>query len=315
MAYARAPYRRKSGKKYGVAKKANVGGLVKKTYKPKPKAVRYRLTKPMRSLVDARIDKNMEIKTIKASLWAPTDAGYTYYTLRPAINSLNVATIIPRLKQATTVGDIANASVATRLGNVICPKYCKLRLRIWVDQNDTTYGTGSGDRCTIQPYVFVGTCKAAKGYAKLTENTWGVLKSFWRTFDPYSITNSPTGGFGDDTDFDGVRAHFTQGCLNTSKFAPIKGGVRTWELIRPLGYAVGDITAGGAGFTIPYCGKTLEFNVPMPQKLVYSDDGEDYPASYNPFVAIGFTYMNGAAPNEQAPLRCESTVQFDYTDA
>lgn len=314
MAYARRNYRPKSGKKY-VAKKQNIGGLVKKSYKPKPKVVRYRLTKPMRSLVDARVDKNMEIKTIKASLWAPTDSGYIYYTLRPAISSLNVATIIPRLKQATSVGNIANASDPVRLGNVICPKYCKLRLRLWVDQNDTTAGVGSGDRCTIQPYVFVGTCKAAKGYDKLTENTWGVLQSFWRNSDPYSTTNVPTGNMGDDAKFDGVRAHFTQGMLNTSKFAPIKGGVRTFELIRPLGYTVGDLTGGAAGYTIPYCGKTLEFNVPMPQKLVYSDDAQDYPGNYNPFVAIGFTYMNGAAPNEQAPLRCESTVQFDYTDA
>lgn len=319
MAYARAPYRRtfrrKSEKKSTTYRKKTTGGLVRKTYKPKPKAVRFALTKPMRHLVDARVDKNLEVKTVKAALWNPTDANFIYTTMRPAITALSVATLIPRLKQASVVSDIANASVPVRLGNVIHPKYCKLRLRIWVDQNDTTYGIGAGDRCTLQPYIFIGTCKSAKSYSQLIANNWAILRELWRNFTPYATTNAPTAEFGDAVPFDGVRSHFTQGCLNTSKFQPIKGGIKTFELIRPLGYAVGDPTTGSAGFTIPYCGKTMEWNIPMPQKLVYSDDIEDYPAAYNPICCIGFTYMNGAAPNEQAPLRVESSLQFDYTDA
>ena len=120
---------------------------------------------------------------------------------------------------------------------------------------------------------------------------------------------------GDANEFLGVRYQFINGQLNTDKFTPIKGGIRSPVLRRPWAGTFGTSIDGGGAWTMPYAGTNMEFTVPMPKVLRYSEDGEDYPSHYNPFVAIGFSYENGAAPNEQAPLCCESSVIFTYTDA
>lgn len=273
----------------------------------------------MRSLVDRRVNAHLETRTLRTTLWHPSSGAGTAYTLRNEITNLSCATLIPRIRQAVTIAGLAETDLPTRVGNQISPKSLFLKIRLFQDPGDTVQGMAGNDRAMIQPYVFVGTHKACKSHAEVTENNWGILNEFWRHSTPFSDTDQPAGGLGDATSFTGYREHFLVGELNRTKFSPIKGGVKTFEMLRPLGWVspFGDPASGygAAGFTIPYTGREFTFNIPMPKILKYSENTDEYPANYCPFIAIGFTYMNGAFPSAQAPLRCESSVKFTYTDA
>ncbi len=270
----------------------------------------------MRSLVDSRVNAHLETRTIKASLW-PQVSG-TSYNFANHIDDMSVATIIPKIAKVNNVQEFVTPNMPFRAGNVIHPKSCWLRLRVWIDPNDTTYGIGSGDRCMIQPYVFVGTHRARKSYEVLTQNNWECLEDFWRGNPTFNTTADPNiAGTGDASPFTGERGDFTQGQLNRDKFSPITGGLKTFSLCRPLGWAVNASTepTAGAGFSIPYVGREFMFKIPMPNKLTYTDNDSVYPANYCPFVAIGFTYMNGAGASLEKPLLAESSVTFQFTDA
>ena len=269
----------------------------------------------MRTLVDSRVNAHLETRTIKASLW-PQEVN-TSFNFANHIDDFSVATIIPRIRQALTPQALGEADVPYRVGNEICPKYCFLRIRIWIDPGDTVTGPSGNDRCMLQPYLFVGTHRARKSYDTLTQNNWDCLQDFWRGNQTFGTTNDPAlNGMGEATSFTGERGDFLQGSLNRDKFSPIKGGVKTFQLCRPLGWYANPVepTAGG-GFTIPYTGREFTFKIPMPQKLKYTDNNSVYPANYCPFVALGFTYMNGAGASLEKPLLAESTVTFAYTDA
>lgn len=315
MAYGKTSKKRYMRRKSPVRRKtARLAAMVPKRKKRGLRPAQVKLTRPMRTLVDRRVNAHLETYTTKNALWAPTDGrDTTYYTLRPAITELSVATIIPRIFQ-----DYDPNVGPYRRGNTIHPKFLILRLRLYVDQNDTVYGDQAGDRCAIQPYVFVGTHKGRKSYETLTQNNWECLADFWRCNTNFGTTDQPGTGYGEAKGFSGKRTDFVSGNLNSACFAPISGGTKTWALTRPLAYAVpaGGVTAsGGAGFAIPYNGREFTFKIPCPAKLKYTDDQSEYPSNFCPFVAIGFTYMSGAEPNDEAPLRVESNVHFSYTDA
>jgi len=317
MAYAKRKYSRgKSPRRSAYGKRSKPAAIAVKRKSRKAVAPRYKLTRPMRSLVDARVNLHLETRTVKASLWPPVKG--TSYNFANAISDVSVATIIPRIKQAQSPEQLANASVPFREGNQICPKYCSLRIRLWVDPNDTTYGIGAGDRCMIQPYLFVGTHRSLKDYDSLTENNWECLEQFWRDQGGFVTTDDPSpGGLGNSGLFTGERGVFVQGCLNREKFSPITGGVKTFMMNRPLGWSVNtnQDPSAGAGFTIPYVGRDFTFKIPMPKVLKYDKNDAEYPANYCPFVAVGFTYHNGAPPSDEKPLLCESQVTFTFTDA
>lgn len=286
----------------------------RKARKTRPSAG-VRLTRPMRSLVDARVNQHLETRTVKASLW-PQASG-TSMNFANHIDDMSVATIIPRIRQAQTTAALGEADVPYRVGNEICPKYCSVRIRLWVNPNDTVVGASAGDRCMIQPYLFVGTHRARKQYDVLTQNNWDCLQDFWRGNQTFATTDDPAlNGMGEATMFTGERGDFTQGTLNRDKFSPVKGGVKTFALCRPLGWQLPTMgAAASGGLTIPYVGREFNFKIPMPQKLKYTDNNSEYPANYCPFVAVGFTYMNGAPASLEKPLLAESQVTFVYTDA
>jgi len=306
--YTKRTYTRKSGTK--TAPRAFVAK--RKPYRKR--AVGYKLAPPMRAAIDRRIDRHQETILLKNSLFPDTNNTQCWYGIKPYLDYLNVATIIPRITQSSE----AEANTNIRKGNVICPKYCYVKLRLWVDQSDTTYGIGAADRAAITPYVFVGNHRSRKQYAVLTQNNWQCLSDFWRCNGPFGETNNPAqDGMGECRGFNGKRYQFMQGKLNTDKFMPVKGGVKCFNLTRPLGWAINsslDPTAG-SGFTIPYNGREFTIKVPMPAKLKYTDNTSEMPANYCPFLAVAFTYMSGAAPNDETPLRVESTCTFAYTDA
>ncbi|MBA7710574.1 hypothetical protein ES703_119517 [subsurface metagenome] len=276
----------------------------------------------MRSLVDARINRNLEVKTVKAFLFPPTQvAGVfnkTYYTLEAEISDLSVATIIPRIALAKDGQEISDPDNPTRVGNKIRPVSCELRVRLYMDSQDTIEGLGAGDRSSVQPYLFVGYNKTAKSWQELTDHQWGgTVDRFWRSAGKHQsmpTTDVPNSLIGEDGPFDGNRGTFLLGDLNTSILHPYH--VRTPELIRPYGDAIGDIAGGYAGFAGNFLAqKEYTFKIPMPSVLTYSQGDDQFPTNTMPFLACGFTYMNGAEPSGQAPLRIEGVVTFKYTDA
>lgn len=280
------------------------------------------LSRPMRTLVDARVNKHLEVKTVKAYLFPPTQvAGVfnkTYYTLRANITDLSVATIIPRICLADDGREIADPDNPTRIGNKIKPVSCYLRVRLYLDSQDTVEGVGAGDRSAIQPYLFIGYNKAAKSFNELTESNWGAtVDRFWRSAGKHQMmptTDVPNSLLGEDGPFDGNRGTFLLGNLNTSLLHPYH--IRTPELIRPYGDAIGDPTTGYAGFAGNFLAqKEYTFKIPMPSVLTYSQGDDCFPTNTMPFLACGFTYMNGAQPSGQAPLRIETCVTFKFTDA
>ena len=135
--YNRWPSKASTPRSAAPYSKRPVAGVVKKSYRPRTAPVKYQLTKPMRSLVDARVNKHLETTTIRASGWDPSHLNF--YTLRPAITNLSVFTIIPRIAQATTLDEAVEANTPYRKGIAICPKYCKVRLRLFIEQNSNNY--------------------------------------------------------------------------------------------------------------------------------------------------------------------------------
>ena len=279
----------------------------------------YKLTKPMRMLVDHRINRKLETKTLKYSLFPPTDgAGYNAYTLRAAITDLSVATIIPAISHIADP-DNFQGNTPFRIGNVIHPKYCYLKVRLYVDQNDTTSGAGAGDRAAIQPYLFIGYNKTNRSYASLTADSWGgTVDRFFRSgagHGTYPVVTNPGKDMALDCPFDGRRPVMMHGSYNSDILRAYH--VRTPELTRDLGYYFGDPTTGYGGMAGKFLAqKEYTFKIPMPKALKYSNTGEIYPMnSAMPFLACGFTYMSGANPSNQAPLRIETSCTFAFTDA
>jgi hypothetical protein len=278
----------------------------------------------MRTLLDARINRHLEVKTIKCALFTPTSGGShdTFYTLRPEISLYSVATLIPRIRLASSAAEIANPDAPMRVGSQIKPLSCFLRVRLYLDNQDTIQGNGAADRAAIQPVLFVGYNKAAKSYEDLTANNWdATIDRFWRSGgkfisgSPFPTTDAPQGKFGFDGPFTGERRNFILGEPNSDLLHAYH--YKAPQMIRPVGWYQNPVVEeGGGGFAGQFLTqKEYTFKIPMPSTLNYSNPSDEYPTNTMPFLACGFTYMNGAAPNEQAPLRIETALTFKFTDS
>ena len=283
--------------------------------KPKPKASNYRLTAPMRTLVDKRIDRKLETKELRYMLWSPTDGnGTTAYTLRNEISYLSIKPLLCPISQDND--PLANS--AFRLGNVIMPTHLSVRVKLYLKVDEDPQGTGAGDRGAIQPYLFVGHNKNIKNIVNLTANNYASTIPFiWRTS---SINPSPTqeapGTQGEVGSFTGYRDEYVLGRYNDSLLRPIKGGIKQPVITRPVGFYQNPVpTEGGGGFATSHVERNYVFNVPVPKKLTYSNNEAEFPDNFAPFLMCGFTYVAGAEPSIQAPLRIETCVHFKYKDA
>ena len=277
----------------------------------------YKLTKPMRYLIDKRVNAHIEPITLRYSLYpVTTGAGYAAYTLRPEITDLSIVPVLPKIVQSHNTEDFAKQNGPVRMGNTICPKYLGITLTVFQDPSDTNQGVGAGDRGQIQPYILVGQMKDRKSFDAMSENSYDELvHTIWVAPDQFSTSDNiaPNVNSGEGHQFTGDRWQFLQGQLNKKSITPFFQ--RAPRLVRTVGYTSNPTPADGdAGWNCRYSGRTYKFRVPCPKHLKYVTNNDVYPCNFSPFCAIGFTYMNGAPPNEQAPLRCESSVKFVYTD-
>ena len=288
--------------------------------KPKPNTKNYRLTAPMRLLVDKRVDKHLETKELRYMLFAPTQgAGSTAHTLRNAIAGLNNDGSIRPLLCPIELSDDPTANSPYRVGNSIHPVSLQVRVKLYLKSDEDPQGDGAADRGAIQPYLFVGHNKNIKNVVQLQENDYDTtVPYFWRGTSAQSTQDLPSDG-GLAQPFTGERQQFIVGRLNTTLLRPIKGGVKSPVMIRDVGYYQNPLAAGpeagGGGFSNRHVERNYVFNVPVPKKLRYNQNTDLYPDNFAPFLACGFTYINGSAASIQAPLRMECNVTFRYKDA
>ena len=101
--------------------------------------------------------------------------------------------------------------------------------------------------------------------------------------------------------------------LNSKRFTKI--AARSCFLTRDIGRYT-DFGAEGGGYAGRFAPtKTFTFRVPLPKQLKYANPADNYPSNTSmPWIAIGFSYTNGAAASAQAPLRAETSVSFAFTD-
>ncbi len=284
-----------------------------KPVKAKPKTEKkYTLTTPMRSLVDRRVNKHLETKEIRYLLFDPTSsAGDTAYTLRNEISDLSIKPLLPRLQQI----EKPEGNAPSRIGNTIHPVSLIVRVKLYLSPDDQSAGLGAADRSAIQPYLFVGHNKNIRNTENLAENNYGTTLPFVWRFSNNSTQAQPADQ-GVSHPFTGARRPYVQGRLNTTLLRPIKGGVKQPVLIRPVGYYhAPDVPESGGGFATHHVERNYIFNVPVPKKLKYNNDMDLFPDNFAPFLMCGFTYVNGAAPSEQAPLRMEASATFKFKDA
>jgi len=285
------------------------------TTKPavKSKTPSLRLTKPMKSLVDKRINKHLEIKELRYMLFDPTDgAGTTAYTLRNEISDLSIKPLLCPIPQDNN----ATANSAFREGNEINPVSMTLRVKLYIKSDEDPQGLGAADRGAIQPFLFVGHMKNVRNNINLTANNYDKLLPFvWKASAGASTQQTPTLQ-GEAEAFSGYRDQFVLGRYNNSLLRPIKGGVKQPIITREVGYYQNPApTEGGGGFSNKHVERNYVFNVPVPKKLRYTNNDATFPDNFAPFLMCGFTYVAGADPSIQAPLRIETCVHFRYTDA
>lgn len=302
------------GKKSAAVPRAMVNVKTEKK-KAEAKSVKnFRLSAPMRTLVDRRVNKHLETKELRYLLFTPTaGAGSTAYTLRNAISDLSIKPLLCPITQS----DEPLGNSPYRLGNTIHPVSLTVRVKLYVSPADgATQGTGAADRGAIQPYLVVGHNKNVRDTVDLTANNYATtIDNFWRDTNGASTQEAPAEAGISDA-FTGERSQYINGRLNTSIIRPIKGGVKQPILVRPVGFYQNPVvTEGGGGFATSHVERNYVFRVPIPKKLRYNNNNSEYPESYAPFLACGFTYVDGAAASEQAPLRMETNVTFRYKDA
>ena len=321
MAYGRwNNRRRKPTKSVRIVRGSKPAAMVAKRKPAKKTYSRYRLSAPMRALVDRRINRKLEPIVLKYSLTPVTQgAGGNAYTLRNAISSLSMFPIWPAIASVSQTQNPIIANTPYRVGNQIHPKYCYLKVRLFVSQDDTTSGAAAGDRAAIQPYLFIGYNKTERSYDGLTANSYAsTVDHFWRSSainGQYPVPTNIGDEAANDCPFRGDRERFMHGTYNKSLLHCYHQ--RAPELVRDLGYYFGDPTTGYGGFAGKFLAqRTYNFKIPVPKVFRYSDDGTEWPVNTTfPFLAVGFTYMNGARPSQEAPLRMETSCTFVYTDA
>ncbi len=282
----------------------------------KAPAAHLKMSAPMRTLVDRRVNKHLETKELRYMLWEPTSgAGSTAYTLRNAISELSIKPLLCPINQGDS-DETPLANSPFRMGNAIHPVSLQVRVKLYIKSDETPQGSGSADRGAMQPYLFVGHNKNIRNNVQLVEDNYGTtVPFFWRGSSQESTQENPSEA-GITQNFTGERQQFVVGRLNTTLLRPIKGGVKSPVITREVGYYQNPVASeGGGGFSNKHVERNYIFNVPVPKKLRYSSNDDKFPDNFAPFLACGFTYVGGADASTQAPLRIETNVTFRYKDA
>jgi len=282
MPYSRRDY---APKRYN-GRSRYLGGVVQRRGKA-VSARRYKLAKPVRTLVDRRIDRKVERGATTFHL-----RRYQFTNLIADAPLLRLHTIIPDIAQGDERNDRHGTSV--RLTNL----YIKGRIDVPADDNPLL---GNDDRAEIYVRMFVLSCRNYKSLDDVVANwTAGdILNS--RFFKNNASDSAPTGLYVDMLS-------------DVNREAFIVHHDRVMKLDRSLGYFPDPTSTSGAATQRPV---SREFKIPLKVKnkvLKYWDPSQVQPSNYQPFVCCLFAYGNGASPSLSAVPYIEYMSKVSFKD-
>lgn len=252
-----------------------VSAIVKKRRKPKTK--QYKLSAPMKALVDKRIAGHIE------------DKQAVYHFRRTQFNNSisqvgDLLRVMPEINQTTTRED--------RVGSNLTMKSLYVKGFIFVDPNDSNQST---DRTAILVRLMCLSSKGEKTATSVFANTQGIVSNLLRAG---SVSHSYTG-------------EIEQHLLPTNTAYNTKHYDKTFTIKRDLPLIV---TNGGVGITagvVPF-----SFKVPCKNKVLrYAQPLDTDSDNFYPFLCMGFTYANGAAASQASVPWLTYSTFATYEDA
>jgi len=278
MPYSRRDY---VPKRFG-GRSRYLGGVVQRRRKAVA-ASRYKLARPVRTLVDRRIDRKIETKSIllkyRRTQWrnAP-DAGQRCIQVFPSIDQ----------------GDTRDA----REGSKITLTSGWVKGMITIPSYDSST---SSDRSSISFRLCMLSCKAARAFPDVQGN-WPGPGNLYTQLLKGDSSASPAIGVLQDTwepiNTDMFTVHYDK------TFVMNRG-----QLLNP--------GAGGVGTAhMPAVSRSFYIKVKCKNKLVrYSDFGQVEPTNFAPFIVGWWAYTDGAAPSAAAVPFVEFQSMFHFKDA
>lgn len=104
---------------------------------------------------------------------------------------------------------------------------------------------------------------------------------------------------------------------NLNKYSILKH--KQFVLTGNVGLPNGDTTTGNApNVSVPGCQKKIVLNIPCPKTLKFDESGAvvSYPNNFAPFMVIGYSKVEGAAPdNSYQSVQAQWTTALTFKDA
>ena len=229
-----------------------------------------KLSKPVKTLVDRRINKSEETHT-------------AYYLFRP-YQFTNLIADNPAQRIWQVMPNLARGTERTdRIGSEIRPYSLRIKGRVMIpaDQNPLL---GNDDRAQIYIRLMVLSWKMCKNLDDVESNwTSGQnLNNFF--FKPGASGQAPTGLYSDmllPINHDMLTTHFD----------------KVYKMNRHYPFFPDPTSTSGAASQIPV---SKEFNINVKcknKKLCYVNEADVQPSNFAPFVCALFCYGNGANPS------------------
>lgn len=282
MQYARFRYPRVPNNR----RQSYLGGVVQRRRKTVASA-RLRLAKPVRKLVDRRIDSKVERGATTFHL-----RRYQFTNLISDAPVLRLHPIIPDI----ALGDERNDRHGTQVR--LTRLHIKGRIDVPADDNPIV---GNDDRAQLYVRLFVLSVRNLKSLTDVVAN-WNsgdILDD--RFFKNNASDSAPTGSYVDmlsDVNREAFIVHYD----------------KVMKLDRSLGYFPDPTSTSGAATQRPV---SRDFNITMKVKnkiLKYWDPGHVQPSNYQPFVCALFAYGNGAGPSASAVPFIEFMSKLSFKD-
>lgn len=254
--------------------------------KEKPK---YDLSKPMKSLVVAEINKKEE-----------THERFYQTVLQglPNIPSDNafIFRLLPDIQQAGQLdggGDPYPNNRETRTGSNVRLMALNVKGRVFIPSSQSPE---SDDRACISCRFIIMSCKKLQNWDDIYSN-WDAGHILYNKFLKNGAEEDGFDGYQFGLDLpinhDLMTVHVDK------KFVLNRGNI---EKVNPTGIPAP--TEGVGAARMPFALKYLNFNLKVKSKILkYQNENSDQPTNYSPFAVLCWTYTNGAAPS---PVRVPS---------
>ena len=258
----------------------------------------FKLSRPMKELVDARIDAN------KQDHWIRSQYPWVGIQGIPHLNSAGAPSgvwpVIPKIPQVGTVGpgaQLTSANISSREGNQIQLKsiVCNINLVMAPEYhlNDTSYAG-------IRYRVIIFSCKKYSQYFELINNFFDSTGS--DNLEQYFLRDGK-----DAVPRDSKMENFDLP-VNSELFTV--HAQRTGKMNR--GVAYGDYTGSSAIVKAPNVTLKIPLKVKS-RKLLYNTTTENLPTNFNPLIWIGYTAYDGTAMHSGNAVHMvgSTTVRFE----